>query len=485
MNTRTPQEQHPLGSTASRSIGTGLMLRSSGRELVSSWFISMSITLLAGVSLVWAIDYSLKLVLAATFFILGLGALKLSQAVYGDVFSPFAVYMGVWLTAIGLFHLGLVEYIPVQFSTWALILGSILTFAFGCFLVTVMRLSRRRSFQQVEPMRLPSARKFRRAILFVFALAACGALFNFIQIVRHWGVTTLLFDPARIRAAMIRGEVVDHWQLLSWLNEVTIILCVFYFFAYRKRTLLYALLLPILSFANLLLSTGRSRPVIALVTAFWIWILLRGRQKFGFPTIKRALLFSIMVLVVFTAIARWRGRTIENRGFYQGGYLRMAYWQGLATPYVYLTAGFPGFQSLIDNTDTPTYGAQMFRPFIKGLNLFDSRIEVPDRMAENFPIPFLFNSYTYLSPFYGDFGAAGVLLFPFLIGSVSTYLYTSMRRQPSFLLVYINANLFFGLAISIINNHLLERATTLYFICVGLIIAGILRIWNTGPSKGG
>lgn len=435
---------------------------------------SVFVVLLVGALVLSDFRISSGPILAALFLLFSVGALKLSELIYGDLFSPLGVYLAIWFLMIGMFHLGLVEYIPIRVSTWLLLFSSILAFAFGCLLVTVVRLAKRKSFKHGKPLTLPDPTRFLWVIRGVFVLAAIGSLVNVLEMVRRYGLYTVLLEPWIIRWAMGRAEFFEQLQVLTFLNEATIILCAFYLFAYRRLRPAYVLLLPVLSFGYLLMSTGRTRPLYALIAAFSVWLSVRGERKLRWRALKQFALVAILALAIFGGMGTWIGKSAYSSEAYLKGYTRFS--TGLeifALPYIYFTSNVAGFEALIQEPPEYSLGRYTFRAVYRFVHVIDPGVEVPSPIEDFRPVPFYINSGTYLSTFYRDFGVTGIWLMPFLIGVLTTLIFTNFRTNPRFLPIYTYAVFFFGLINSVFVEQIIEPVSV-YLLVVGVILNGYL-----------
>ena len=103
-----------------------------------------------------------------------------------------------------------------------------------------------------------------------------------------------------------------------------------------------------------------------------------------------------------------------------------------SNPYIYATGSFVTMQQAMDDVRGQVWGTRTFFPIARFLYAIDALKQRPEEANMDFylvPIPY--NTYTYLFAFYEDFGLAGVLFFPFLLGYLETRLYLSMKAQTT------------------------------------------------------
>jgi oligosaccharide repeat unit polymerase len=69
--------------------------------------------------------------------------------------------------------------------------------------------------------------------------------------------------------------------------------------------------------------------------------------------------------------------------------------------------------------------------------------------------------YTYLRPFYADFGLPGVVVFPFLIGLTTTWIYTVAVRTRRLTPMLLYSTVAWCVLIAFFSNHFIYTATML------------------------
>ncbi len=94
-------------------------------------------------------------------------------------------------------------------------------------------------------------------------------------------------------------------------------------------------------------------------------------------------------------------------------------------PYLYLTTPLSNFAYVTEVSTDRSYGARSTHSVVSILQL-DGLLDVEERPIRALP----FNTHTYLSDFYIDFGAAGAVLMSFFLGLLVKWVYVNARRRP-------------------------------------------------------
>jgi hypothetical protein len=114
--------------------------------------------------------------------------------------------------------------------------------------------------------------------------------------------------------------------------------------------------------------------------------------------------------------------------------------------------------------------------------MVDPTVRLPLYVVEPFSIPIEFNTFTWLHPFYSDFGFAGVLLGPWAVGLIAGLVYFQMRGSFSFNSLYVNGLICYGLTLTFIGNQL-TQGPVWYFLAIGIPIARYVTVPVPSPAQ--
>jgi hypothetical protein len=236
----------------------------------------------------------------------------------------------------------------------------------------------------------------------------------------------------------------------------------------------------VFSVAAVLLMEDRTRFFYA---TLWSGFLLSCSMKLRAKQILAGLaVVSAVLLAQFLAVAAWLGKVAENSPVLMESVRGSSAWDSvmaaLLPPYLYATSSIPALQAYLDTAPRATHGAMTFYPVFQLLRLVDPTLVPPAIVADFVSIPLEANTFTWLHQFYTDFGAAGVLIGPLLVGLLGSALYFHMLRTRSFYSAYATALLCFCLALSIMVNHL-TQGPAWFLLAVGAVIAFYVRVPQT------
>ncbi len=157
-----------------------------------------------------------------------------------------------------------------------------------------------------------------------------------------------------------------------------------------------------------------------------------ARDGRSWRVVKDLLLPVLTVVVIFTAVELLlRKRATYGCAKTIDGILYSFYWY-LASPTAALNEFLTDFRGSFD------LGQNTFLPFWKWLHRFGLLPEYDVSVyGEYVFIPYPANVYTYLRPFYEDFGILGVAVVPYLLGGFLAAIKGSAGRHVSYLYLYV------------------------------------------------
>lgn len=419
---------------------------------------------------------NLPLMLGAT--ALAVLAVGISSRCFAHPVSPFSVYYVAWFSSLALYGAGWIAYTPVRFPTWLLIGLSLAAFGAG-WSIPYLAWDGRSARDAVELCRAISEEKLYQAIRFCFVLGAIGLAVFLYSVHSTLGLAEYIEAPHEIRQAMAAGGAVSEGiKPFNWLNVSNVVLASLYLFALGGRRRWTVWFVLVFSMAAVLLMEDRTRFFYA---TLWAGFLLCHSMKLQAKKIAAGLgIVAVLLLAQFLAVAAWLGKVAENSPVLlesaQAGSATLA----LLPPYMYATSSFPALQAYLDSAPRSTHGAMTFYPVFKLLKLVDPTLEPPAIVADFVSIPFEANTFTWLHQFYTDFGIAGVLIGPLLVGLLASGLYFHMLRTRDFYSTYATALLCFCLTLSILVNHL-TQGPAWFFLAIGAVLASYIRAPRIAP----
>ncbi len=402
-------------------------------------------------------------------FGLAVGAFFLSSRYFGHLLSPFSLFYGIWFFTLGLYFLQWVKYTPVRSYAWTLIAANLGMFGFGwlfAYLSSAPGSARRGLEFSIQSV---SAERLRKVIVLFFVFGMIGLADFLWQVQRTIGLVTYWDSPHEIHWEMRPGGVLtERFQLFTWLNVACVVLGMFYLTILKEKPRKHIWLAVTLSMFATVLVTDRGR---FFCTALWTgYVIAHARNWQARKVLTVGSVAGLFLALQFFAVAAWIGKVaINNPELLAAATVNESYFVVLS-PYTYLTGSFPALQAYIDSAPERTGGAMTFHPVFKLSHMVDPTIKIPEYVPDPFSIPVEFNTFTWLHPFYSDFGFTGVLLGPWVVGLLSGLLYFQMRRSCSFYNLYVNGLICYGLTLSFYGN-LLTQGPVWYFLVLGIPIA--------------
>jgi oligosaccharide repeat unit polymerase len=381
-----------------------------------------------------------------------------------DVFSPGRVFGFVWAFSIGLADLKLSglqsEWTPFS---WTLLLVGVSSFLLGVFVVYVLRArdsqfpisSVRDTFRTYAGLREGS---FFWIILAVFVAYVIAYSTN---VLMKGDIPWFSRNPARVRV----GYGVFALGLINHAAPSIMLFVVQYLFLvsghrWKKAVLCLVFVLSGGSYFLLLHRFDLAIwAVVSLVFLYYTTWHVRWRTV-------------LAMLIVFAGLLAWM-QSVRLLGHIQNYLFLMSKmkigfeYAAFTEPYMYIVTNLENFARAVEKLESHTYGYFTF-------NALMSLTGLKHWLADYFVIeetPYLnsgYNTYSFLWTYYRDFGTVGLFLLPFLLGTLISWLYYTMRRQPSFVLISLYAMAVFVMVISFFHH----APSLLHFVFnVGLVYA--------------
>ena len=352
---------------------------------------------------------------------------RLSLRRFGDVFTPMAIYVTIWCSAILLFLVRIINYIQIKDETAMLIAGSIVAYVLGCLVCP-------------EPAQRPGRRDtvsqevLDRALKFLIAIQFMAFLVFVYRMGTQFGLATYLTDPSAIR------READQWMKMGILGiplflHYPILILSFYSRLRTHRWRWFMVAGMTIPFVQELLWTGRGTFALFGVTLLSMWIYFHGWRRINRRLVITTLLIVVIGISGFLVLGTVYGKVIsEDLGVYNMADFNVSSSTMLllAYPYMYVTAPLATFQEAMADVHYYSNGTRTFYPAARMSMALGLVHDLPEWTSFDFyfvPVPN--NTYTHLFTFYQDFGEPGVIALPFLLGLFHTYLYWQMRMNPS------------------------------------------------------
>lgn len=347
-----------------------------------------------------------------------------------DLFNPLRIYSIIW---IGLFGLYLLHLSDVQknssLKSWVYILLSYFAFVFGYLSVYFFIYSNKTELisKKIEISNFAKYFRFQRMIKIILAIFIFSLMCFLIELFFVGSVP--LFSENAEMARLKIGLPFFH-LFVNFLLWIIPFLTILYFVLFKDLiTKKKKIILFFIIFICFLLSIFTAHRSYLLTALFFsspliYYIFLHKKRIIALILL---LVFVLMIGVFWVSIEKVR---YPNMDLYKISKMNIPESLSfLTTPYMYTTQNLENLHYLINTDDGyRTYGLLTLQPLFAFslLNRFiRSNIQIR-------PLPLvhpLFNQFTYLFTFYLDFGLIGILVFPYIIGTIAAFVYYKMKED--------------------------------------------------------
>ncbi len=385
-----------------------------------------------------------------------------------DILSPTRVFIFIWAFAIGITDLKL-SYFQETWSTysWLVLLLGVISLPIGIFSVYLMYsredLLKVSEIRQIFSGYAINQKRLFKSIVLIFIIYLISYISE-ILIEGYLPFFSSIPDKARIEWGVFGIHL-----FVNLFPTISFLIIVFYVLA--KKTLLNTFLITtffIILLVSYFFTLQRFN--------FFIWILMSlafvyyTTNKLRF---KHILIAGIVSLTILIFIQRVRLVAYVQNYIYVIS--KMKYSENYAfitEPYMYVVMNLENFTRGVSNLDRFTYGyftADFFLALTGIKHWFADVFNIIER-------PFLisgYNTFSFLWPYYYDFGILGVVVFPYIIGVIIGFLYYSMRKNPNLINVSFYSIAFYVLVISFFTNPLTMLNTVFNLLLTGIIVISV------------
>ncbi|MFB6199902.1 MAG: O-antigen polymerase [Candidatus Nanohaloarchaea archaeon] len=363
------------------------------------------------ISLFRGIFSLLFLSLALVFFLI-------SYSLYGDYFSPIGLMGGSWMVSISLSTLKLSPAFQTtwELDTWIALFISLISFLLGCYIV-------HSNLGFSSKNEINDEYYFPRLVFLIFIISFT----SFLVILAFMILEAKITSHQQFSIAWYKQLQRQFWIFgvgyLYYLNFIIPTFVIGYTYKYRANYKLFVLaILSIITWPfNILALSHLILPI------FSIFILLNSINNHSF-TLKK--LYGLIVVLVFIFVIGDLVYGTRVESFISTNKVKFPEELSfLAMPYLYASTAFDNIQVILDSDIDYRWGTISFEPILK-FTLIQDLLDV-DPNPPNLMYGSRFNASSYLSSAFYDFGWFGVLIMPFIYGSISMYLYKLNRDWGS------------------------------------------------------
>lgn len=421
----------------------------------------------------------MSLILIAVIIFLGM---TLGKFLFKHWFNHLSLYCLIFGGMIFLYELKLLPYIDITPITWFIIIASFLSFLLGILTIIVARNLFKENSTHINTSDI-SLRIFNddgKAIKFAIVILSLISIYSAIEfwmvLINQFGsIPGVLINGEVIYRLNLKGELKGTTPYISLLGFVAVFLTGIYT-AYKGKFTLLTFIPMISIIVREIAGAGRVQMLITLMLFAFSFILFRyllnndSTQRFKFSK-KNAIIGIIIICATFIGGASLVkiSRATETSGTYSGASRELRQTKGnfIISPsiYLYASCSIGVLSKYLDSKEENTkLGQNTFQTAYLLLAKLGI-IKRPSELPKGYFIPMWTNSGTYLRELHADFGIIGVLLIPFLIGLLSTWLWFKFYEEKNLivfaLLVY---------SYLIIGFSFLVMVTRFYYWTIDLLL---------------
>jgi oligosaccharide repeat unit polymerase len=180
---------------------------------------------------------------------------------------------------------------------------------------------------------------------------------------------------------------------------------------------------------------------------------INGKKIFVYVS----LIFGLMYIITILRSAKASGQTLTE------------------TLMIYTITSMPAMH-LATYTNPKYFGFYTFRVLYVWLNKFGFNFQLAPILSEYTMTPLPTNVYSYIKPYYMDFGLTGIFVIPLFLGIVHQYFYFKARRG-SFLFLFLSSIMIYPLLIQVFDEtYFRQLSNILYsFIIAAMVVKADIK----------
>ncbi len=414
----------------------------------------------------------------------------LGKYIFNRWFNHLSLFTFIWTGMILFYELRLLPYKEIVPATWIFIISTFLSLILG----TLTYLSIRKLFSHQESKTEINKLSFNNLFaddakvvkysLFIFSfISIAGAIQHWMVLIDMFGSIPKVFLNAltiyrlNTEAGGIKGQV----PFVSNFGYVAVFWGAVYTAYKGKFTFL-----SILPFIGIIIketsTIGRAGILLGLFEFIFVFLLFRhcltindeNKFRFSKPNATISITFLLALLIFAASVVKISRVSFEQ---YQGASKTLRELEGnlILSPsvYLYLSAHLGVLNEFVNRQDERNVFAQnTLLPLYNFLDRLDV-VERPNQYQKGYFIPMWVNTGTFIRELFADFNVFGLLLFPYLLGLLMTYLWFRLVKEGSLYILVILSYLYIIIGFSFL---VMITRTSYWIISLTLNILSIFII---------
>jgi oligosaccharide repeat unit polymerase len=381
-------------------------------------------------------------------------AIYIARVLFKRWFNPLSLYSFVWGFGLSCYELRLIQYERISMQAWAYIAVAWIGLYLGAATVLLIKppgTSRIVSVPQVNLNHL------RWAILLLSAVGLIGLLDEIWVMTREFGGVSeaLIANAGELYLSRLSGEV----AYIPYAGAFAYAACSLAgaYTAFLGRVSRLALIPVLLVTAMQIFSMSRIGLSVAALLFLTSYLHARRDTRLRVTRWQRIFAFGLGAMVLgggFALVSTTRGLGVDFPGKTPALEAITEYLPVFPSLYSYVSASPVAFSMYLASPQSSKdgrLGQYTFAPILR----FLSKLGFPtyvERLEENYYTPVPFNVSTYLKNVNSDFGLMGIVLFPYTLGIVTTFLLLRAEREFRLLDIVFLSNLYVIVAFSFFFN---------------------------------
>jgi len=406
----------------------------------------------------------------------------LGKYLFKHWFNHLSLYCLIFGGSLFLYELKLLPYIDLTADTWFIMISSFLAFLVGILTIVSARNLYKENATHIEKsdismkIFIDDGKTLKYAIIILGLISLYAAIELWVILINKFGsLPAVLLNAEVIYRLNVEGKITGNTPYIFLLGFVATFLAGIYA-AYKGKFTLITFIPLISIILRDLAGSGRAAMLFGLLEFASAFFLFRhllkndSLKRFKFSR-GNAIIGLILVIALFTAassVVRLSRGNVGSESISGGSRGLMQTKESLIiSPSVYLYASScPGVLTkyLSSSGEYTKFGQHTFQ----SVYLFLAKLDVikkPSEYQRGYFFPMWSNNGTFLRELHADFGIAGVLLVPFLLGLMNTWLWFKFYEEKSLLVFAILVFLYV-----IIGFSFLLMVTRFIYWTIGLIL---------------
>ncbi|MGE5313840.1 MAG: O-antigen polymerase [Acidobacteriota bacterium] len=408
-----------------------------------------------------------------------------SRKIFGAWFNHVSLYTAIWCGAMVLFEVRMINYPVLSYETWTVIVACWLLFVLGAVTVAFARWTAGREADRPNAEEPP--RSFEGEMKSVKTALWILNILTFAAAVHDLYIVSRLFGG--LGKAFVLGNLLYSYRISEGLPGSIPYVSSLVFTAallagsYTKRlgrltiaAILPAVIIIMIDFANM----GRVDILIVSILFASAYFLTQKRQAEREKQDGRRFRKIAMVIVLAAILIGGADFIRSTRGSNEGlrgssGTLKKLNMASVITPsvYLYLSSDYAVLNQYLhyDWESTP-WGGHTFLPVYRILERLGLDVHA-STFQKYYRTPVWTNTGTYLRELHGDFGIAGLLLGPYLLGLLASIFWFRVKARRSYVDLAVAGFLFgiIGMSFFVMPTRI---SPYFFFFGVSIIVGAVL-----------